>query len=270
MYSGFITPKTAIPRLGIHQRFDLAAYKMVQPYLPASFPKMKDIYHFEGYNGPDGIKVKSLGVNDPSHMYDPLTDTGHVPRLINNHYQRMVQALKEDDTIRAAFDASWMAHYIGDGMTPAHHWPFDDAVHEARELTTALPSDATELRRLMAKGRTSWALWGTKGHYTTHFNFEMGIAFALMVSPIKPKFNEAVLVRAHRQGHQAFFKEQAREVAALNLYERFMKEGWNADIAAQVKNRIAPAAAATIGYIWLLAILEAGQQLASVAPPDNG
>jgi hypothetical protein len=33
-----------------------------------------------------------------------------------------------------------------------------------------------------------------------------------------------------------------------------------------VKNDIAPTTAATIGYIWLLAILEAGQELAMVKP----
>jgi len=268
MYSGFITPTKVVPRLGIHQRFDLAAYRMVEPYLPATFPKMKAIYHFEGYNGPDGIKVKSLGVNDPSHkydpshMYDPVTNTGHVPRLIMNHYRSLVEALRRDDTIRAAFDASWMAHYIGDGLTPAHHWPLTDKVLEARDLVMAVEPDAKDLVRFMALAKRNWALWGAKGHYSTHFNFEIGIAVALMVVPIRPKFDEAVLAHAGRIGPIDFFREQALQISDLNLYNRFYKEGWNNDIATIVKNEVAPLGAATIGYIWLLAILEAGQSLA--------
>lgn len=268
MYSGFITPTKVVPRLGIHQRFDLAAYRMVEPYLPKAFPTMKAIYHFEGYNGPDGIKVKSAGTHspgstyDPSHIYDPVTNTGHVPRLIMNHYQALVAALRADDTLRAAFEASWMAHYIGDGLTPAHHWPLTDKVNEARELVTMVAPDANDLVRIMAQAKKNWALWGAKGHYSTHFNFEMGIAVALLVVPIKPKFDEAVLAHARRIGPIEFFREQALQIADLDLYRRFYKEGWNNDIANAVKNEIAPLAAATIGYIWLLAVLEAGQSLA--------
>ena len=77
-------------RLGIHQRFDMAAYKMIERYLPkGSFPALKDIWHFEGYNGPDGLNVKAKGITKlkprqegdpkPSHFYDPVTDTVRCP-----------------------------------------------------------------------------------------------------------------------------------------------------------------------------------------------
>jgi hypothetical protein len=36
-------------------------------------------------------------------------------------------------------------------------------------------------------------------------------------------------------------------------------------LAVTVKNRLAPQVARTIGTIWLLALLEAGQELAAVA-----
>jgi hypothetical protein len=94
----------------------------------------------------------------------------------------------------------------------------------------------------------------------------MGVAFALIMVPIRATFDEAMLAHARRLGPVEFFKEKAREVAALNLYERFYKEGWNNDIATIIKNEIAPTTAAVIGYIWLLAILEAGQELAMVTP----
>lgn len=264
MYSGFVTQTKVIKRAGIHQRFDVAAYRMVKPYLPEGFPSIQDIVHFEGYYGPDGLKVKSPGVAELSHLYDPATDTGEVPTHIANHYQRLVECLKAGDEIRAAFEASWMAHFIADGMTPAHHWPLEEKLYEAREEALEASLDARDFGRLMAQARKHWALWGNKGHYSTHFNFEMGIAFALIIVPIRASFDEAILAHARKLGPIAYFKEQAREVAALNLYEQFYKEGWKNDIATAVKKEVAPAAASTIGYIWLLAVLEAGQELAMV------
>jgi len=105
MYAGFITPKRVVKKAGIHQRLDMAAYKMIAHYLPdEAFPSLKAILSFEGYNGPDGLKSK-LGLHpkgsrpedkdshEPSHLYDPVTDTGEVPMHIDNHYRGLVDCL---------------------------------------------------------------------------------------------------------------------------------------------------------------------------------
>jgi hypothetical protein len=270
VYAGFVTHKRVVHRVGIHQRLDMAAYHMIERYLPDSaFPALKDILHFEGYNGPDGLNVKSKGLTKlaprtegdekPSHYYDPHTEAGEIPHLIETHYKALVAALKRSDMIRAAFEASWMAHYVGDGLTPAHHWPMEEKIAEAaakasQEVRTG---DTSKFTALMKK---NWAIWGAKGHMTTHFNFEFGVAFALLIFPIHTEFSDAELARARTLGPVAYFKGEAREVAGLNLYERFYDQGWNADIATIIKNQLAPQAARTIGTIWLLALLEAGQQ----------
>ncbi len=267
MYSGFVTKHKVVKRLGIHQRFDMAAYRMIEPYLPdGTFPSSKTIVHFEGYNGPDGLKVKSPGVNEPSHLYDPESDTGEVPLHISNHYRALVESIKLGDRTRGAFEASWLAHYVGDGLTPAHHWPLEDKLAEAADKasTDIKNGDTSKFTAAVTK---QWAIWGAKGHLSTHFNFEMGIAFALLTFPIKPVFDEAEFARARQLGPVEFFKAEARDIAALNLYERFYKEGWNGDIAAAVKNKIAPQAARAIGFIWLLAVLEAGQELVQQSQP---
>ena len=265
MYSGFVSRRKVVSRIGIHQRFDMAAYRMIERFVrPGTFPAMKDIVHFEGYNGPDGLKVKSPGVNEPSHLYDPATDSGEVPLHIANHYAGLVEALKRGDMVRAAFEASWMAHYIGDGLTPAHHWPLEDKLAEAAALVpeTMRRGDTSKFAAVVKK---HWAIWGAKGHMSTHFNFEMGIAFALLIFPMRATFSEEELARARQLGPVEYFKDQARDVAGLQLYEKFYKHGWTADIATAVKNRIAPQASRTIGMIWLLALLEAGSQLAAQA-----
>jgi hypothetical protein len=257
MYSGFVSHHKTVSIIGIHQRFDMAAFRMIEDKIPLDkFPSMQDIVSFEGYNGPDGLKVKSRGQNEPSHLYDPVTDTGEVPMHITNHYRLMVEKLKEGDLVRAAFEASWMAHYIGDGLTPAHHWPLEEKIAEAAALVT--DDERGDTGKFSATLRKYWAIWGAKGHMSTHFNFEMGIAFAMLIFPIKPTYSDAELVRAQKLGALEYFKAEARDVASLELYERFYRDGWRADIANVVKNKIAPQAARAIGMIWLLAAQDAG------------
>lgn len=264
MNSGFITTKRVVNQIGVHQRFDVAAYRMIEEFLPiGAFPTIKDIIHFEGYNGPDGLKIKSPGVNEPSHLYDPVTDTGDAAKHIANHYAALVERLKDGDMIRAAFEASWMAHYICDGLTPAHHWPLEERLAEAAALSPASlkRGDTTKFASTMVKVKKNWLVYGAKGHLSTHFYFETGIAFALLIFPIRPAFQDDEFVRTRELGPLKYFKTQAIDIAELNLYGRFYKEGWNSEIASAVKNKIAPQTARTIGLIWLLALYEAGEQL---------
>jgi hypothetical protein len=169
--------------------------------------------------------------------------------------------LKAGDTIRAAFEAAWMAHFIVDGLTPAHHFPLEEKIAAA----AAGDPHANDTSKITAAVKKNWAIWGFKGHMTTHMNFEMGIAFALVIFPIRPEFSEHELARARELGPVEYFKNEARAVSALDLYSRFYRQGWTNDLAVTVKNRLAPQVARTIGTIWLLALLEAGQELAAVA-----
>ena len=264
MNSGFITTKRVVNRIGVHQRFDMAAYHMIEEFLPiGAFPSLKDIIYFEGFNGPDGLKIKSPGVNEPSHLYDPVTDTGDAAKHIANHYAALVERLKDGDMIRAAFEASWMAHYICDGLTPAHHWPLEERLAEAASFSPASlkRGDTTKFANSMVSIKKNWAVYGVKGHLSTHFYFETGIAFALLIFPIRPVFRDEEFIRVREIGPLEYFKAEARDIATLNLYERFYRESWNADIAGAIKNKIAPQTARTIGLIWLLAMYEAGEQL---------
>jgi hypothetical protein len=269
MYAGFITPKRVVKYAGIHQRLDVAAYKMIAHYLPdEAFPSLPSILSFEGYNGPDGLKSK-IGLKphvkddpEPSHLYDPVTDVGEVPVHIRNHYDGLVQCLLKGDMVRAAFEAAWAAHYIGDGLTPAHHFPLEEKIAEAAAKAARQLGDGN-IAKFTSFVRRNWDIWGAKGHMSTHQSFELGIAFALLLFPIRTELDDQELARARRLGPVEYFKNEAREVANLGLYDRFYKEGWNNDIAATIKKSLAPQIAQTIGTIWLLALLEAGQLLAT-------
>jgi hypothetical protein len=136
---------------------------------------------------------------------------------------------------------------------------------EEKIAAAAAQDQGTDTSKITAAVRKNWAIWGVKGHMSTHMNFEMGIAFALVIFPIRPEFSEHELARAGQLGPVEYFKSEARAVAALQLYDRFYRQGWTNDLAVTVKNRLAPQVARTIGTIWLLALLEAGQQLATGA-----
>src|ERR1700712_941669 len=98
MYSGFINSKRTMPGVGVHQRFDTAARRIADPYLaPGSFPLRQQIIQFEGANGPDGVKSKSPGQHDPSHLYNPETGEGELIDLINSHYAALVTTLQARD-----------------------------------------------------------------------------------------------------------------------------------------------------------------------------
>lgn len=256
MYAGFISTKRSVKKIGVHQKFDTSAYKMVESYLsPGTFPSLKQILHFEGINGPDGIKTK-MGIKivgeDPSHMYDPVNNIGELPGLIKSHYTNLVSSLKHGDMVRAAFEAGWLAHYVADGLTPAHHFPYD----ERKDELFGVESQFGFLRK-------HWQWFGAKGVLSTHVNFEMGVATSLLLSKLRVQLNDDVLAHARSLGPIKFFREQANKIAKLDLYDHFYAKGWNAELGSAVREIIAPKATEVIGVIWLLAYLEAGYESAT-------
>lgn len=253
MYAGIITKKRTIKRLGIHQRFNGAAYKMIEEFLaPGSFPQLKDIHHFEGVNGPDGLKLKADWKTGCNHIYDPEAGEGDVPLRIESHYDNLVSSLKSGDLLRAAFEASWLAHFITDGLTPAHHYPLDTLKQELF---------GPDSKHSFIKRHFHW--FTRKGAMSTHLNFEAGISIALLMQPIRSYLDGDKLAQARRLGPLAFFQQEAREIANLRLYDKFCTKGWTAEIARAIKEIIAPQASHVIGIVWLLAYLEAEQDQAT-------
>ena len=119
--------------IGTHQKLDKTARWLLNKHLPIAqkkFPSIDEILHFEGIRGPDGLKRKSPGVDEPEHFIQPGKDDGVLIGYIRDHYYNLVQALKNKNPERAAFEAAWMAHAITDGLTPAHHYPYRKVVDE--------------------------------------------------------------------------------------------------------------------------------------------
>ena len=110
------------------------------------------------------------------------------------------------------------------------------------------------------KLRNNWKMWGTRGLYTSHASFEMGVAF--LIKPLR--FGDAIptkkeLAEAHELGIVEVFHRSAREVGVLDMYDSFMRKGWTPRLAWQVRHKLGPIIVRTVTFAWYSALEDAGE-----------
>lgn len=252
--------------MGAHQQIDRIARRRLSEVIEdnAKFPSFKEIVRFEGRNGPDGIKLKSPAVNEPWHFLNPLeSDNKEFMVMIDSHYQKLVGALRDKNRERAAFEASWLAHTVVDGMTPAHHYPYEARIEELRG--SARHSRDTKLDKVYFKGETAsktignmYRVYGPKGLFTAHHLFEFGVM--LLLRPLRlpdARPSERDIERALELGPEQYFLSSAREVAALDLYEHYLDKGWTPRLSNKIRHQLAPTIVKTVTLLWYSALMEA-------------
>jgi hypothetical protein len=260
MYSGTTFRNSSGNLLGAHQKIDRIARVALEKAIPdTSFPTAKDILHFEGKNGPDGIKRKSPAKDEPWHYIDPRDDSDTaLLEMIQAHHDNLVKALRRKNYEKAAFEAAWLAHAIVDGLTPAHHFPLHEILEEMRgeglETRTTIRDklvirrEGDTKRQLLSK---NWQYWGAKGIMTTHGLFEWG--FAVTIAPLKlrqghPSGND--LIRVRSEGITPLFTEALRHIYSLKMYEQFQKRGWTRTLAKQTREDLAPLIVRLVTLAW--------------------
>lgn len=261
MYSGTTIRNKSGNVIGAHQKIDRVALKAVRELLPVVyFPESKNILHFEGKNGPDGIKSKNPGSEEPWYFWDP-TDENDVELLnmVDRHFKNLVTELKGQNEEKAAFEAAWLSHAIVDGLTPAHHYPYEKKLeelrgesHETRDSLKkkAIISGVTRRDTL----KKNWEMWGHKGLMSTHGHFEIGVA--TIIAPLKLKDGyptEMELEFAKSVGIREVLKFQAKFIYNLDMYNRFYKTGWTTKLGNEVKRDLVPAIIKTVSLAWALA-----------------
>lgn len=256
--------------LGAHQKIDRLARtalgKVLSPH--ATFPSKGAILHFEGVNGPDALKRKSPAKDEPWHYYAPFDESDtQLLDIIHDHYQLLVDALRAKDEVRAAFEAAWLAHAIVDGLTPAHHYPYEAELTELRG-GEGIESRTSIKAKLLMPGTTrrqqvhnNWRMWGPKGLLTTHGLFEWGIAAIILPLSARStniKLRQHDLDELQEHGILELFKRKAKEVAALGMYDDYYKHGWTPQLARQVRKVLAPKIIQMVALAWYAAAQEAG------------
>lgn len=251
-----------------HQKLDRVAHRHLSDILPkkVEFPTIKQILHFEGNNGPDGAKLKRLdNGKQPWHFVNPFdsTDTD-IDNEIIYHYEGLVEALKKQDHTKASFQAAWLAHALIDGLTPAHHYPYEA---ELADLRGGQDKDSRKglVGRVYVKSNTvresvlqSAKLVGPKGLLTNHAMFEAGayaIIAPLAINNGKPTKEE--IARVKKIGILEEFRNTAREIAEKGMYHRFIAGGWTLDLNKTVRRELAPRMVRMITLAWYDAAITA-------------
>lgn len=257
--------------MGVHQRIDRLARRSLTRRLPegVNFPVIKDILHFEGLNGPDGIKRKSPSVDEPWHHINPddPNDKGLIS-LINDHIHNLSVALTDDNMARASFEAAWLAHAVTDGLTPAHH---DNLAEKIEELWGKAHHERDSVRdKAMIRGvshidtlRKNWQYWGSGGIFTAHVMFEWGVATTLASVKLSSSgANGNDVIRLEKHGFEELFNESLRKVTSLKMYETFGEKGWTHELAQQTTQQLIPEIVKAVTLAWYQAVLQAEQSRA--------
>ncbi len=267
MYSGTTLTPFSGNIMGAHQKLDRVARKGLDRLGVDEdlFPSARKIIHFEGHKGPDAIKRKSPAVDEPWHYYSPFDDNdSQLFDLINDHYNELVKQLKDGNKERSAFEAAWLAHALVDGLTPAHHYPYEKKLeeiwgHGIENRTTVkqkwFPPGDTKREKLSK----TWKVWGPKGLISMHSMFELGIAGIIAPLSMKeavPKPDDLELI--NEIGVVDWFKRAAREIAVLDMYGRFRKRGWSTKLVYDVRHKLGPTISKTVTVVWYQALVDAG------------
>ena len=245
--------------IGTHQKLDKIAYKIVAKKLPkdVKFPTIKEILTFEGTGGPDGLKRKSPGKDEPMHFIIPDHDDGKLIKMIEDHQYNLRKALEKGDEIRAAFEAAWMAHAITDGLTPAHHFPLKETQDELMTEKEFIKVFGVPIKGIMHGQNTletlrnNWLYWGSNGYMSKHIGFEYGVAITLTALPpsrVSPKISDEEFENA--EIHEAFYSS-LRTIASLNMYDKFRTNGWNTELAFETRDVLLPEIIKAISLGWM-------------------
>lgn len=254
--------------MGAHQKIDRVARRHLSSLIQddSLFPPIRSILHFEGKNGPDAIKRKSPAKDELWHYFNPFDDSDtRIIDIINEHYQLLIRELKARNTERSAFEAAWLAHAIVDGLTPAHHFPYEEKLVELRG-GEGIETRTTIKGKILMPGETTrekvmnnWKMWGPKGLMTTHGLFEFGVAS--IIAPLS--FSDSAPNERDRElvlevGVLEWFKRTAREIAVLDMYTRYQLKGWTPKLAYDVRHKLGPVIINSVTLAWYAALADAG------------
>lgn len=249
--------------IGVHQKLDKIARRFLDAKLKVGteFPDIKEILYFEGSRGPDGIKKKSPGVDDPDYFIIPDKDDGVLFEIVMNHRYNLAQALKKGNRERAAFEAAWFAHALTDALTPAHHYPYRKVVDELmtdKDYKRLFGHEIKGIMRgetLLQAARNNWLYWGAGGVMTKHIAYEYGVAYI-----IKPVRLERLMPKdlSKEDLHDIDFKKEfyrsLTKVDSLKMYDHFLDNGWTTQLAVETREILIPEIVRLIVLGWASSI----------------
>ena len=266
MYAGTTFRKRSGSFVGVHQKIDRIARRQLASFIEKkeTFPSIKSILYFEGNNGPDGLKRKSPFVDEPWHHINP-SDPGdrEIIMLIRDHIYNLSQALTDKNSVRASFEAAWLAHAVTDGLTPAHHYQLEEKIEELWGESTkkrTIFKDKSLIKGENARDTVSknWEYWGAGGVMTQHISFEMGVATAISSEHYKNgvvSYEDVILLNKH--GFEKLYLESVNKIYALKIYDEFRETGWTTQMANTIRTDLIPEIIRMVTLAWLQSVKNA-------------
>lgn len=272
MYSRATPFQKADKIAGTHQKIDRAARLTLREilsknptYLKIHFPKIDEILVFEGNGGPDGIKTKSPGKDEPWHFVEPYGDLTPMKNYVENHLYNLSKALSEENYVRASFEAGWMAHAITDALTPAHQYPMTDKIIE---ISGKKPEERDKLiKKMFLSGKNwrerilnNWEYIGPKGVMSSHMLYEMGVATMITSIAAKKITNyptEEEISRVLNGDFMKVFEEKIKWVADQKYYKTYLEKGWTTSLARNTKFILLPEISKVVALGWFEGIRRA-------------
>lgn len=262
MYSGTTFHHQSGNVIGAHQRIDRVAKKHLIHHIGMTpfFPSIKTILHFEGKNGPDGIKSKSPSIDEPWHFINPEAGMDDpLITVIKDHLHNLAEALRSEDEVRAGFEAAWLSHAVVDGLTPAHHVPLAEKIeelwgkphHERSSTKEKFMIKGTGKRDTLSK---NWQYWGKGGVFSAHVGYEWGVSMAIATG----SFNDIgithdLLERIEKEGYIPYFLESVKAIDELDTYQEYVKTGWSAYLGSVTRRKLAPTIMRNVCLAWYAA-----------------
>lgn len=272
MYSRATPFQKADKIAGTHQKIDRAARLTLRKILSKNptfskvhFPKIDEILVFEGNGGPDGIKTKSPGKDEPWHFVEPYGDLTPIKTYVENHLFNLSKALSEENYVRASFEAGWMAHAITDALTPAHQYPMTDKIIE---ISGKKPEERDKIiKKMFLSGKNwrerllnNWEYIGPKGVMSSHMLYEMGVATMITSIAAKKITNdptEEEISRVLNGNFMEVFEEKIKWVADQKYYETYLEKGWTTSLARNTKSILLPEISKIVALGWFEGIRRA-------------
>ncbi len=249
--------------VGTHQKLDRVSRRFLNKFLPpeTNFPTAKEIVYFEGMRGPDGLKRKCPDSPQPSHFIIPKNDDKILLSQILNAQKNLKTALKENNPERAAFEAAWLAHWLVDGLTPAHHFPLHDVRDELMSENEYFEIFGRPLRYVLHGDspletvKNNWEYYGKGGAMTKHFFFEFKVA--KIITPMKsknlyPKLTKTELekIKSKKIDLEAEFYNSLAKISELKMYDRYLELGWTGKLDKETKEILLPEIVKLITLGW--------------------
>lgn len=263
MYSGTTFRKGSGRIVGVHQKIDRVARHHLESHIPKAveFPGIRSILHFEGKNGPDGIKLKSPNKDELNHYIDPANPKDrNILIIIQGHIVNLTNALEANDDIKASFEAAWLAHAVVDGLTPPHHYPPSEKLK--RSLLNVgrkfLAGDRKKITKEMNKRRAlikKWEYWGTRG-VISHVMFEWGVASVIAPDKFTDRsLTDNDLSHLKKLGFEAVFMESVHKVNEMRMFDEFCRTGWTRQLGLKTRKVLVPQIIKTVVLAWYQAII---------------